>query len=129
MNDTVGGQPIVLFHADGVVSPLDAEEISASRDVGAAGVFVPLARGHRLSFHYENGAFVDEQTHTRWDVTGRAVAGAMEGQRLEPVPHSAPFAFAWFAFYPQSGLYGGHATGGPQAGAGFSLPPGDRARR
>jgi hypothetical protein len=61
----VGGQPIVLIHADGVVSPLDAEEISASRDVGAASVFVPLARGHRLCFHYENGAFVDEQTHTR----------------------------------------------------------------
>ncbi len=105
VEDEVDGQPVVVFHADGAVSALDAAQISASREIGSTGVFDPRLDGQRLSFRYEGGRFVDAQTQSTWDVTGRAVAGTLAGRRLRPIPHGDYFAFAWFAFKPKTALY------------------------
>jgi hypothetical protein len=40
-----------------------------------------------------------------WTVTGHATAGPLAGARLEPVLHHDTFAFAWFAFRPETTLY------------------------
>ena len=45
---------------------------------------------------------VDEHTGSEWNVLGQAVAGELEGQRLEPVVHANHFWFAWQAFYPET---------------------------
>jgi anti-sigma factor RsiW len=101
INDSVDGQPVVIFHNDGAVSALDAATISTSRDVGSTGVFDPRVDGLRLIFLYENGKFMDQQRGSLWDITGQALEGELKGRRLAPIAHGDYFAFAWFAFKPQ----------------------------
>ncbi len=105
VNDAVGDQPVVVFHDDGAVSALDQSQIRDSKEIGSTGVFDPRLDGQHLTFRYEDGRFLDQQTKSTWDVTGRALAGALEGKRLRPIPHGDFFAFAWFAFKPETALY------------------------
>ena len=95
--------------ADTATAP-DAHRIAHARDVGARGVFrprVPTPDGgaRDLTFTFRDGAFVDAQTGSTWTVTGHATAGPLAGTRLEPVLHHDTFAFAWFAFRPETTLY------------------------
>ncbi|ARA94897.1 hypothetical protein AWN76_018215 [Rhodothermaceae bacterium RA] len=107
VHDTVGGTPIVVFHAPGAVSALDEARIRRSREGGTTGVFEARLGGRVLRFRYEDGRFVDEATGSTWLVTGQAIAGPLEGQRLTPLPHGDFFAFAWFAFKPETAVYRG----------------------
>jgi hypothetical protein len=93
-----GRRPVVVFYKRGVVSPLDAPVIEGSRDVGTAAAFEPRAGGRRLSFERRDSGFVDRETGSRWDIAGRAVAGELAGERLEPVRHDQQFWFALAAF-------------------------------
>ena len=102
------GRPVVVFYKRGVVSPLDNEAIARSRDVGTAGTFDPRLDGRALSFQPAgNGRFRDRQTGSTWDVTGRAVAGALAGSRLRPVVSDQQFWFALAAFLPDATIVGG----------------------
>ena len=105
IHDTVGGQPLVVFHAEGAVSALDASQIRRSKEVGSTGIFVPEAEEQALTFRYEDGAFVDEETGSTWTVTGQAVGGPLEGAQLPRIAHGDYFAFAWFAFKPATKIY------------------------
>lgn len=105
IHDEVDGQPIVVFHSAGAVSALDKTHISASRQVGSTGVFDPRVDGQILSFKHVNGMFVDRETGSMWDITGQAVQGKLKGKRLAPIIHGDYFAFAWFAFRPQTKVY------------------------
>jgi hypothetical protein len=97
-----GGRPVVVFYKRGVVSPLDAPIIGRSRDVGTAAAFDARLDGRRLSFERRDGGFVDRETGSRWDIAGRAVAGELAGERLEPVRHDQQFWFALAAFVPEA---------------------------
>ncbi len=106
IHDEVGGQPLVVFHSEkGATSALDKSRIAESREVGSTGVFDPALDGQVLHFSYEDGRFVDAETGSVWDVTGRAVSGPMAGRRLRALPHGDYFSFAWFAFKPNTDLY------------------------
>jgi hypothetical protein len=48
------------------------------------------------------GRFRDRQTGSTWDITGRATAGELEGERLEPVVSDQQFWFAIAAFLPEA---------------------------
>ncbi len=100
ISDTVGGQPVVVFWQEGTASALDQSEIAASRDVGATGVYKPEVDGRRLTFAWEDGAFVDRETGSRWSVLGQASAGPLQGKQLASVVHANHFWFAWAAFKP-----------------------------
>jgi len=52
------------------------------------------------------GGFVDEQTGSRWDITGRAVSGPLEGRRLDRVIAIDSFWFDWAAFHPDTRIFG-----------------------
>lgn len=107
MHDTVGGRPLVVFHVSGPVSALDARQISASKEVGATGVFDRRVDGRRLRFRYVgDGRFKDTTTESVWTITGRAVEGPMKGRQLDRISHGDYFAFSWFAFRPDGILYG-----------------------
>jgi hypothetical protein len=94
-----GGDIVVLWQP-GTRSALDAADISKGRDVGSAGVFHPVAGGRHLDLTAAADGFRDRQTGSTWSVLGVATGGAMRGQRLEPVPHTDAFWYAWAAFYP-----------------------------
>lgn len=105
VNDAVGGTGIVAFYERGTASPLDAPDVPGGRDVGATGVFVRELDGRELTFEVRDGAFVDLETGTRWNLLGQAVAGPLEGEELEPVPHIDTFWFAWAVFQPDTGIW------------------------
>jgi hypothetical protein len=106
ISDQIEGQPIVIFHAEGAVSALDRQRVAASRQIGSTGVFDPRVEGRALTFDYAEGRFKDRQSGSTWDITGRALSGPLQGSRLKPIVHGDYFAFAWFAFKPETEVYG-----------------------
>ncbi len=97
-----GGAPVVVFHAPGVKSALDAAEIADSRDAGTATAFDRRLGGRTLRFvpGPNADAFRDRETGSAWDITGRAVSGPLAGRRLTQVQHDVQFWFAVAAFLP-----------------------------
>jgi Protein of unknown function (DUF3179) len=107
VQDAVGGHPVVVLWAPGVSSALGAASITQAADVGTSGVFVPAVGTRRLHFQAaapKDGSLgrwvLDEETHSRWDILGRAVEGPLAGKRLSPIVHGDHFWFAWAAFKP-----------------------------
>ena len=67
----------------------------------SAAAYNPRVAGRLLRFDSGGrGVFVDAQTSSRWDLTGRAVSGPLEGRRLRPLRHDQQFWFAVAAFLP-----------------------------
>lgn len=85
---------------------LEPQAVVVASEISATGVFDPQVDGQQLTFRYESGQFVDEQTGSIWDITGRAIEGAWTGKQLESLHAGDYFAFAWFVFKPETGLYG-----------------------
>lgn len=106
INDNPFGKPVVIFHQEGTVSVLDTPDIRQGRDVGAVSVFDPVVNETLLTFRKNDEGFVDEQTGTQWDITGKGLTGELEGIQLPWVFHGNHFAFAWLAFHPESEIYG-----------------------
>ncbi len=98
------GAPAVAFALPGTTSALDAGDITGGRDVGATGVFRPSVDGRALTFTRAEGGFVDAETGSRWDIFGAAVAGPLQGARLEVIEHVDTFWFAWAAFAPATAV-------------------------
>ena len=57
-----------------------------------------------LRFAMRDGAVVDEQTGSRWDVEGRATGGELANTALERLSAFDVQWFAWFAFYPKTAV-------------------------
>lgn len=105
VNDTLGGQDLVIFHMGGTASALDAPVISLGADVGATGVFDPNLNGQKLTFVKQDGIIQDEQTDSSWNILGQATDGPLVGETLRPILHGDYFWFAWAAFQPDTVIY------------------------
>ncbi|HXG35381.1 MAG TPA: DUF3179 domain-containing protein [Dehalococcoidia bacterium] len=106
VNDTVGGEPIVVFFKLGTKSALDASSFKDSDDIGSGVVFNRQVDGQLLTFTAEKDRFRDQETGTLWDITGRAVEGRLAGKQLKPVVHGNHFWFSWAVFKPDTRIYG-----------------------
>ena len=102
INDVVDGEPVAVLWQKGTASALDEDSVGAGRDVGSAGVFSRRLDGSTLTFRSEGGTILDEETGSAWNALGRAVAGELEGERLEPVVSIDHFWFSWAAFQPET---------------------------
>ena len=107
INDSQGGQDLVVFHTDGTASALGARSIADGQDVGATGVFDPNLDGRKLTFREENGLITDVETGSEWNILGQAVAGALAGEQLTPIVHADHFWFSWAAFRPDTIIFQG----------------------
>lgn len=105
INDYIAGTPIAIFHTNGMVSALDRQWIKNSRLVGSTGVFSRCLGDYELTFTHIGEHFVDEQTRTVWDITGKAIKGRLLGEHLKPVNHKNSFAFIWLVFNPAGEIY------------------------
>ena len=103
--DSIAGKDIVIFFNKGQVSAVDEKLIKNSKDVGTATVFSPVLDGEKLEFEKDGKYFTDKKTKSKWTITGRCFEGKLKSKRLQPIPYSVEFSFAWFAFYPDSQLY------------------------
>jgi hypothetical protein len=132
VNDTVGGQAVVVFYTGSTLTPFPDSDILAavsglgsegyrreaervlretpkeafmpSRPVGSAAAYDPRVDGERLIFTARDGLIVDEQTGSVWNILGQAVSGPLEGTRLVPIIHGNHFWFAWAAFHPETAV-------------------------
>ncbi len=100
----VGHTKAVVLYRSGVVSPLDAQSIRDSRDVGTVGAFDRRLGSRTLSFSAQAGGFHDHETGSAWDITGHAFAGPLAGSQLRPLSHDEQFWFALAAFLPHARL-------------------------
>ncbi|MCD4791986.1 MAG: DUF3179 domain-containing protein [Bacteroidales bacterium] len=105
INDKFKSKNIVIFYQNGTVSVLDNTIISKSKDVGSITVFNPKVNNEILIFKKAGNTFEDEQTNSEWDITGLCTKGELKGSQIKPVIHGNHFAFAWFAFYPESEIF------------------------
>ena len=105
--DTVDGEPVVVLWAPGAASALDTASISHGKDVGAAGVFRPVADGRQLTFEPEGDKrFRDTETGSTWTVLGEAIDGPLTGTQLERITHDDTFWFVQYAFRPDTRVVG-----------------------
>jgi hypothetical protein len=105
INDSVGGQPIIVFWATGTASALDTGSIASGRDVGSAAAYSRELDGLELSFQVVEGRIMDQQTGSEWNVLGQAVGGELQGKQLRSVIAINHFWFSWAVFKPQTRVY------------------------
>ena len=94
-NDRVRGVPLVLFSQETTAVPF------FSTMDGRVLIFIPQAAKAG-----QPQTFEDEQTGSTWDLAGRAVAGELEGTRLELIPARQGFWFAVAGANPGVAIYG-----------------------
>ena len=100
---TVGEVPAIVLYDPHVLSPLDALSIADSRQVGTAAAFDRRLGGRTLDFRASSaGRMTDAQTRSTWDITGRAIGGALRGARLRRLHDLNAFWFAVAAFLPDA---------------------------
>ena len=100
----LGESDIVIFWKAGQSSALDASGIDDGRDVGSVAVFDPTVDGRVLTFSAAGDKFLDAETGSEWGLTGRAVAGELEGTKLAQINHLDTFWFAWSSYRPGTEL-------------------------
>jgi len=106
INDRFKSADIVLFHRYGTNSILGAGDIKKAQDIGSVTVFDASPAGERLVFEPAEDGFRDTKTGSTWNIAGKCISGPMQGKELKPRPHGNHFAFAWFAFHPDTEIYG-----------------------
>jgi len=106
INDQFDSLNVVLFYQKGMISILDKKDISESRNVGSVSVFNSRVEGQVLTFRKKGKNYIDEQTGSKWNISGKCLEGTLKGKQLSIQPYSNHFAFAWLAFHPDSEIYG-----------------------
>lgn len=105
LNFAVEQVPAVALFDPRVRTALGGARMARARLVGAAAAFDRRLAGRVLDFRAAGaGAMVDHQTGSRWDLTGRAVAGPLRSAQLRPLPDLNAFWFAVAAFLPHAQL-------------------------
>jgi hypothetical protein len=98
VRDRIDGKDcVVLWH--GPTRTAAAYEPVASPDRKEDGPPRPVT----LSMH--RGGFVDKETRSHWDVTGRAVDGKLKGWTLTWLDGTQVHWFAWAAEHPRTSVY------------------------
>jgi len=88
VDDTFAGVPLTVFWSDSAFAPQ-----VFSRRLGA----------RVLRFRRDGAAIRDTATGSRWSAsTGTAVAGTLAGSKLQPLPFTFPYWFAWHSFHPRT---------------------------
>lgn len=105
VEDEIEEDIYVIFYKEGMSSPLDTFVIKEGREIGATGVFKPFIDGIRYRFYRENNRIFDEETGSEWNLLGAAIAGPLEGKRLEWIVHIDPFWYAWAGCFPNTEVY------------------------
>jgi len=98
----VAGDQLSVWHLPGTSSGLEGGTVADGRDIGAVGVYLPVAEGQTLTFARDGEVFVDAETGSSWNIQGTAIEGELAGAQLEPVEHLDTFWFALAAFEPET---------------------------
>ena len=105
VHDDFKSAKIVAFFKSGTVSVMDKADITQSKDIGTVTIFKRILNGTEYHFKKVNNVFMDDNTHSKWDIMGYCFEGSSKGKQLEIEPHGNHFAFAWFAFHPRTKIF------------------------
>jgi len=106
LNDTPNNNYVAVFYSEGVVSGQDKEYFKDSRDVGTCVVFSAFHDYRRLTFKKEGNTFVDEQTNSVWNITGKCISGPLKNDQLTILPYRTMFAYAALSMWQESRIFG-----------------------
>ncbi len=91
LNDQLGNRPLLVA--------FDNKSLTAR-------LFDPRVNNRILTFVLHKGRLVDQQTGSIWDpVSGKAIAGKLQGEFLTALPGILSFRSVWKRFHPQSANY------------------------
>ena len=107
VNDTVGGEAVVIVWQPGTASALDSGTLAEGRAVGSAAAYRRTLEGRTLTFVLREGQLQDVETGSTWNALGEALDGPLAGKHLEAVVSINHFWFSWAAFRPETRIYGG----------------------
>jgi len=105
LNTVFNKMPLTVFAFETMNSALDDASIRDSKMIPAAAVYSPIVDGKPLEFDFREGAAVDQQTGSRWNIMGTAIEGPMKGKSLVQIDGGVHFAFAWLAFDPEAEIH------------------------
>lgn len=105
IHDRFEEKNIVLFYSEETVSVLDQSIISDSKKIGTVTVFSSELDGKSLRFIKKGAFFEDVQTGSSWTITGQCIEGQLIGHQLNIAQYGNHFAFAVFAFNPDTTIY------------------------
>jgi hypothetical protein len=102
LRDTVAGRPRVLLwdQTTGTAAAYRPEASPPGREVLPPRPLT-IERDRQGA-----GGFIDKETGSRWDITGRAVEGELEGWTLTWLDSVQVKWFAWAAEYPETSIFG-----------------------
>jgi SAM-dependent methyltransferase len=108
LNDTLGGEDIAVFW-----QPESWMAIAYRRRLD----------GQCLVFRTQGEAIVDEQTNSRWEISGIASSGKLAGRQLQYVHSGVEEFYNWAAFHPETEIHGaaGSATAARPARSGRAI--------
>jgi hypothetical protein len=110
INDVVGEEPVVAIWQPGKVSALDDAVIDESRDVGMAALYNRIleidGEDVVLTFSIQDGAIIDDETESTWNIFGEATDGPLTGSQLRQELAAPHLWFSWAAFRPETAVYG-----------------------
>lgn len=105
INTRFDEQPVAVFGFSTMASALDKRDISASRDIPSAAIYLAEVDGKSLTFELADGFAVDRETGTSWNIFGVAQEGELAGKKLRQLDGGVHFAFAWLAFDPDARVF------------------------
>jgi SAM-dependent methyltransferase len=91
LNERLGEAEIVVFSRPGT---------------WMAGAYERSVDGRTLTFRSEGEAIFDEETGSRWEISGRAAAGPLAGRQLKYVHSGVEEFHIWGAFHPGTEVFG-----------------------
>jgi hypothetical protein len=105
VNDELGGEAIVLV-APGEILQIDGESLRTGEVTYEAGSAVrAYARGDHIFTLGPDGAALLDEMGENWQVTEEALIGP-EGQQLARLGGHLAYWFGWYAFFPNTAVYG-----------------------
>ena len=80
--------------------------LTIENDTASFHVYNRLVNGRSLQFGAtSNNLLIDKNTHSTWNMDGECIAGALKGQKLDPVQAYQEFWHSWSNFHPNTMRY------------------------
>lgn len=96
LNDEPGGESVVILSRPGTL---------------LSGAFRRRVGDRVLTFAYRDGEIRDAETGSSWSVLGNAVAGRLQGTRLDYAWSGIEEFYVWAAFHPDTDIHRAGAAG------------------
>jgi hypothetical protein len=105
VNDAVGDLPVVLVSGRGFVDVAGIDYREGQVNYEAGGEVRAYARGEEYFFPSPDADEVEDSQGRLWQVTEGALVSP-SGERALRVNGHLAYWFGWFAFFPQTSVYG-----------------------